>query len=310
MKLTKPLSKVFAFVFFMLFAGSAMAASIGQVKGNKALIQLQGLPVQPGTELYAINAEQKRKALLKVSQVKGDQAVADITQGTAAAGMMIIIKSSAGGGAPPATAAAPAPVYGSGGSANNYPAAAKKYKKGWGIIGGLAMNTMGVTVKTTFNPTGEALALKGTSFNVKGILDYHLSNSFTLRGATGLEGLNVTGTSATDISGNNSCSNASSCALAINYLTFEASGQLNLATIPHRFWVGAGFGFLIAMSKGNNISNLEASSTNQVLLLGGGADFKLSNTMYMPIVFEYGLFPFAGIQLSALYLRGGIAWKF
>lgn len=300
------LCNLIAIIFILVTSSISFAASISQVKGSKALIQLQGLGVQPGTELYAINAEQKRKALLRVSQVKGDQAVADITQGTAAAGMMIIIKGG-GGGAP--AAAAPAPAYGGGGgyAAEKYGQPTKQYKKGWGIIGGLAMNTMSLTVKTSTNPTGEALALKGTSFNVKGIFDYHLSPAFTIRAAGGLEGLSVTGTA-----GNvgESCTFSTSCTLAINYLTMEGAAQLNLIKQPHRIWVGAGFGFLIAMSKGNNISNLEASSTNQVLLLGGGADFKVSNTMYIPVTLEYGLFPFAGINLSALYMRGGIAWRF
>lgn len=306
MKLKQPLGKIIAFVFFLLFGASSFAASVSQVKGNKALLQLQGLGIQPGTELYAINSEQKRKALLRVTQVKGDQAVADIVQGTAAAGMMIIIKASAG--APP-TAAQP---YGSGGSyaGNRYGQPAKTYKKGYGVLAGVAMSTMSVTVKTNTNPTGENLSLKGTSFNAKGFFDYDLSKMFTIRGAAGLETLNVSGTSANDAFGNNSCSNASGCTLAINYLDLEAQAQLNLMNDKHRLWIGAGFEFLMAMSKGNNISNLEANSTNQLVTLGAGFDLRLSNTMYIPLVAEYGLFPFAGINLSALYFRGGIGWRF
>lgn len=298
----------FSVVFFcgILLAGFAHAASVIQVKGNKALVSLEGLPVQPGSEVYAINAEQKRKGLLRISQVKGDKAVADVLQGSAQPGMMIIIKSSA----PVA-----APAYGGSydpanyGGRDRYPMK-KKSNMGWGVLGGFAMNSMAVTAKNGVlgspGAAGESLSMKGSSFNLKGFFDYQMSPSFTLRGATGLETLAVTGS----VGDPNNCSGSTSCALSLNYITFEGDAQYNLSNTGNRYWIGAGFGFLLAMSTGNNITSLQAASTNQVLLFGGGADISLGHTSYIPIVVEYGMFPFAGISLSSIYLRAGYGMRF
>lgn len=293
-------------LFGLMLGATADATSVVQVKGTKALISLDGMQAQPGTELYAINAEQKRKGLLRVTQVKGDKAVADILQGIAQPGMMIIIKSSTptnvAPAAPPAYSSDPA--YGNYGSTDRY-TRAKKYTKGWGAYGGMAMNSMAVTAK---GPLGQSenLSMKGNSYNLKGFFDYHMSSSFTLRGATGLETLALNGS----VADTSLCSGSGTCTLSLNYITFEGDAQLNLATTPHRFWLGAGFGFLLAMSTANNITSLQASSTNQVLLLGAGADFAVGKTAYIPVVLEYGMFPFAGISLSSIYLRAGYGMKF
>ena len=98
--------------------------------------------------------------------------------------------------------------------------------------------------------------------------------------------------------------------MTLNYLGIEAGAQFNFTSGPTRVWAGAGYSFLMAMSKSNNIANLEATSTNQVLLLGGGVDIAVGTRGYIPIVLEYGMFPFAGINLNAMYVRVGYGYKF
>lgn len=173
------------------------------------------------------------------------------------------------------------------------------------------MSQASLTAKTRSGATviEDSLSLKGNSYNLKAIYDYHMSPSFTIRGGGGLETLSTTG-SVSAASKVAVCNNSSSCTLALNYLSAEVAAQFNFTQGPTRIWAGAGYAFLLAMSKNNNIANLEATSTNQAIFLGGGADIAVGAKGYIPIVVEYGLFPFAGIQLSGIYIRGGYGWKF
>lgn len=286
----------------LLFVFSnADAAQIQSVKGKRALIQLEGLSVSPGTELFAMNGG-KRTGILRVATVKGDRAIAQVLRGNVSQGMTLIVKSSGG-------AAAASPAF-SDAPRTDRALLAKRYKQGFGILGGMAMSTASLTARTRLNGTTyeESLAMKGNSFNLKAIYDYHMSPGFTIRAATGLETLSTTAS----ISAANAavCQGSTSCTLSLNYLTFEGAAQFNLTSGATRVWAGAGYAFLMAMSKANNIANLEATSTNQALFLGGGADFAVGRTGYIPVTIEYGLFPFAGIQLSGIYLRAGYGWKF
>ncbi len=275
------------------------SASIAKVNGRKALITLEGLTVGPGTELYALNEEQKRKALIRISQVKGDKAIGEIVQGAAQPGMLVIIK-----GTP-----ALVPSFAETGSANRSEKDfmnRRQFKKGFGILGGMAMSSMSFPARDTLTGASQELSLTGNSFNVKGAYDYSLSPSFTIRGSSGIETLSVKGSSG----GFTICGGSESCSLAINYLTFEGTAQYNLINSGTRFWVGAGFAFLLAMSKASNINSLEVAGTNQVLFFGTGADIGIGKKNYIPITVEYGLYPFAGVKLSGIYLRAGYGWKF
>lgn len=296
------------FLLVILAIDYANAARVNQVKGKKVLIQLEGLNVQAGSELFAINSEQKRKAVIRISAVKDDRAVGEVVQGNAVDGMLLIVKNSS----PSPTT--PPPSF-SDATANDRnlerDILKKKRKQGFGLLAGFAMTQASLTAKTRVSSTTyeDSLALKGNSFNFKAIYDYQMSQAFTIRGAVGLETINTT---ATPSSGKEAvCSNSSSCTLGLNYLGFEGSAQFNLTNSSSlRYWIGAGYAFLMAMSKSNNISNLEATSTNQVLFASTGADISVGNKGYIPLVVEYGLFPFAGIQLSGIYLRGGYGWRF
>lgn len=276
----------------------AFGASISKVNGKKALIALEGLSVSPGTELFALNAEQKRKAVITITQVRGDKAIGDITNGAAQPGMVLIMK---GSSASPSVV----PSYSDVGNRKDRDFLnRRKYTKGFGLLGGMAMSTMSFTARNSFGSSD--LSLSGNSFNFKGIYDYSMSPSFTIRGASGLETLTVNGSA----NGSTFCGGSEGCSLAINYITFEGSAQFNLMNSGTRLWVGAGFAFLLAMSKNTNISTLEVAGTNQVLFFSTGADIGIGKKNYIPITLEYGLYPFAGVKLSGIYARAGYGWKF
>jgi hypothetical protein len=286
----------------ILAVNFANAAQVLQVKGQRALIELEGLSVAVGTELIAMSPNQKPSGYVRISSIKGDRAIGTITKGGAKPGFRLIIrnvKSSSGSGFSDAS------------RANERDILRRSYKQGFGILAGMAMSSATLTARTKSGATviEDNLALKGNSFNFKAIYDYHMSRSFTVRAGGGLETLNTTA-SVSAPSKAAVCSNSTSCTLALNYLSAEIAAQFNLINGETRVWAGAGYAFLLAMSKNNNISNLEATSTNQAIFLGGGADIAVGAKGYIPIVVEYGLFPFAGIQLSGIYLRAGYGWKF
>jgi len=290
-------------LLLILIADFANAARIAQVKGRRVMIELDGLSVQNGTELYALGSDQKRRAVIRVSSIRGGRAVGQVTRGSVQQGMMLILKSS--------TPSAPSSAFSNASRNSERDILRRRHKQGIGILAGMAMSSASLTARTKVNTTivEDNLALKGNSFNFKMIYDYHMSPGFTVRAGGGLETLS-TATSVSDPSKAAVCSGGTSCTLAINYLSAEVAAQFNLTSGATRVWAGAGYAFLMAMSKNNNISNLEATSTNQALFLGGGADIAVGTKAYIPLVVEYGLFPFAGIQLSGIYIRGGYGWKF
>jgi hypothetical protein len=144
---------------------------------------------------------------------------------------------------------------------------------------------------------------------VKGFYDYQLSPAITVRGATGLEGFSVTGSTVNQI-----CEKGTSttCTVAFNYLAFEGSAHYNFLTGKTKAWLGLGYSFLLAASKQNNIPNLSSdSSTNQMLLAGAGADIGLSGGSFIPVVVEYGIFPgSSNVNASAINLRTGYGFHF
>jgi hypothetical protein len=156
----------------------------------------------------------------------------------------------------------------------------------------------------------EAVSLKGTSFNLKGYFDYDYSPLLTFRALSGLETFNTKGetSGAQLICGDGT---TTGCSVSFNYLSFEGHAQLNYLKGSTRAWVGIGYAFYVTMSKSINIPNLTASgSTNQAILVGTGADFKLSGGAYIPVLLEYGYIPGDNVKSSALFVRGGYGWDF
>lgn len=289
-------------LLIVLAAEFASAARVAQVKGRRAMIELEGLSVGIGTELWLMSPQQKRTGIIRISSIKGDRAIGQITRGGAKPGFTLILKSGQ---------TAPSGGFSNANRSSERDLMRRRYKQGFGILAGMAMSNATLTARTKVNTTvvEDSLALKGNSFNFKAIYDYHMSAGFTVRAAGGLETLNTT-TNVSDASKAAVCSGSTSCTLALNYLSAEIAAQFNMTSGATRVWAGAGYAFLMAMSKSNNISNLEATSTNQVILLGGGADIAMGQKGYIPLVVEYGLFPFAGINLNGIYLRAGYGWKF
>ncbi len=281
----------------------ALAASVSQVKGNKMMIQLDGLQVAQGSELYLLNADGKKVGLVAVRQVKGDRALAELTKGRAEAGMSVQMKGAASSGSA-ASHTADTSSSDSGKSARQAP---RKGKHVGGVLAGYSMTNMSLTVQRTSGGTKEDITMKDSGFSLKGFYDYDVSPTFTIRFASGLESFAAKGTLQNAL-----CDGSTACEVNFNYLAFEASGHYNLTQGTFKSWVGLGYSFLLAASKKNNIPNLSSdNSTNQMILISGGADYWMSKNSFIPVVLEYGMFPGStNVKADGIFIRGGYGFTF
>lgn len=277
------LSALIAFIGVSLTTSFLWAASVTQVKGKQIIIQLDGMSASLGSSVYLIDSGGKKVGIATLKQIKGDRALGQMIKGRAADGMTVEARSSSSAG----------------GRRGRYPV---------GVLLGMGMNSMSLIVQNT-SGASENASLKDTSFSFKGFYDYNMSPEFTIRAATGLETFSAKGNTATPI-----CENGKSttCSVAFNYLAFEGSAQYNFLTGKTRAWAGLGYSFLLGMSKSNNIPNLSTdSSTNQMVLISGGADFWLGPSRFIPVVVEYGMFPgSSNVTANAIYVRGGYGMTF
>jgi hypothetical protein len=281
-----------------------MAASVSQVKGDKLLIQLDGMQVSPGSEMYVLNESGKKIGLVQVKQVKGDKALAEITKGKAVAGapMQLKVAGASSSAASKPSHSAETSSSKSGGFGGG------KGKNVGGILAGYSMDNMSLTVQYNSGAKEDA-SLKDSAYSLKAFYDYPVSPAFTVRLASGLEMFSAKGTTAAKICDSG---NSTSCEVSFNYLAFEGNAHYNITDGSLKFWVGLGYSFLVAASKKNNIPNLSSdSSTNQMILISTGADWWTSKTAFIPIAIEYGTFPgSSNVKADGIFLRGGYGFTF
>ena len=280
------------FIGISLSSSLLWAASVTQVKGNKVLINLDGMSASPGSSVYIVDSSGKKVGLATLRQVKGGKALAEITKGRAANGMTVQARSASTGSM----------------STEARGSSRRRGKHPVGVLLGYSMNNMSLAVQNG-GGLSEDVQLKDSSFSIKGFYDYDMSPDFTIRAATGLESFSAKGTTVQSICANGA---STSCEVAFNYLAFEGSAHYNFLTGKTRAWVGLGYSFLMSMSKSNNIPNLSTdSSTNQMILVSGGAEFWTSRTSFFPVVVEYGMFPgSSNVTANAIYVRGGYGLTF
>ncbi len=288
---------IFFCISLLLSFEFSLAASVTQVKGSKVLISIEGIEAASGTEVYVLDNSNKKIGLLAIRQVKGSKAIADLLKGRAVDGAALIVKS------PSATK--------SSGSASSSPSSSdkgflKKGKNVGGVLVGLAMNSLALTIQNVAGIKEDAV-LKDMSFNLKAFYDYDFMPELTIRGAAGLETFSAKGSTKAAL-----CDNGTNCGVSFNYLAFEGSAHYNFLTGKTKAWVGLGYSFLVQMSKASNIPNLSSdSSTNQEILISAGADFWMNAKSFIPVVVEYGTFPgSANVVASSIYVRSGYGLTF
>lgn len=287
-----------SFVYVIYWSLDSVAGSLEKVKGSKTLIQLQGQSVKVGEQYFGINSAGKKKAVIKILQVKGDRAVGEIIRGKAEDGF--------------ALSEFPVPGQNTAETNEAAPSESPKKKKkrrhteytgnSWGILGEYLMSTMNVDFKATSASPTTTAAMKGNTFGLLGFYDYPMSPEFQLRAMGGVEQLAVSGTISEA-----SCKSSTTCSVSITYLSGYIGGKYNLLMNQSmRVWVAGYLGLLIALSKSSNVLEESQISTNQVYVASLGMDYSLGEDTFIPIALDYGLFPStATVKSNILYIRAG-----
>lgn len=294
-----------ALSLLLCFSSTGLAASVSAVKGQKVLINLDGDATEVGEEFYLINpSSQKRSAIIRIKQVKGNKALGEIVRGKAADGFTLQAKAPSAMSADVAPQASeetsPAPT-----NATGY---LRVLKDSWGVLGGYMMNTMDadITYRDSFGISQKASAsMSGSGFGFGGFYDYALNNSLVGRGYAAMEQFNVTG-STTEAA----CNSSTTCDAKINYLSLYGLLKWYPIQTKYRVWLGGGMGYLLALSKSSTALNESEISTNQVFTFGGGLDWQMDRKNYIPVSIEYNMFPASDtVKASMIVIKAGWAWN-
>lgn len=255
--------------------------------------------VQPGSEYYALSNDGKKVAIIKLKKVKGNQAVGVVLKGKAQEGLKLVPRSVEG----------------------KTTGQSKLFHQRPGIpsaiLLGFGSSSMALTAQ--YSSTGGVVdrssdvTLTGTALNVKGLVEFPVSERIFIRGITGLEMFNVKGSGKDPASGLPICDSGTTadCKANFNYLAMEGSGHWAfMQSNKIRAHVGLGYSYLLTLSKDVNIPNLKASAaTNQMVLFKLGIDF-LAKKTFFPVTAEYGYIPGDNVKASALYIRAGYGFYF
>ncbi|WP_373999420.1 hypothetical protein [Bdellovibrio bacteriovorus] len=296
--------KFFAVLVFLLGCSSAFAASVSAVKGQKVLITLDGESVMEGDEFFLVNpGTTKRTAIIRVKQVKGKKALGEILKGRAASGYTLQAKAAS-------KMSADVTPTEEGEESTPRPTAnvSRVLKDSYGILGGYLMNSMDadVSYKDGFGITQKAaVKMSGSGFGVGGFYDYVFSPSLVGRGYAAIEQFNVSGTASSA-----ACSGSSSCDAKINYLSVYGLAKWYPYIGKYRPWIGAGMGYLLAVSKSSTALNESQISTNSVITAAFGTDIQMDRKTYIPVSLEYNMFPASStVKASQILLKAGWAWN-
>lgn len=299
-------TRIFVACLLMLWTSSAFSATVSAVKGQKVLINLDGDSTEEGDEFYLLNpANKKRTAIIRIKQVKGSKALAEVLKGRAEQGYSLQAKAASKMSAdvPPATEGDEAPV-----SPRNDMTFLRVVKDSYGIMGGYIMNSMNadVSYKDGFGINHKtSTSMSGSGFGVGGFYDYAFNSDLVGRGYAGIEQFNVSGNAAEA-----GCAGSTSCDAKINYLSLYGLLKWYPIQGKYRGWLGGGMGYLLALSKSSSALNESQISTNQVFTFAVGSDIQMSRKNYVPVSIEYNLFPSSDtVKASMILIKAGWAWN-
>lgn len=259
------------------FSSQAFAGVVQQVKNGKVLISLEGTPAQVGEQFFALNENNKKTAILEVTAVKGDRAVAKITKGTTKPADTLLSK-----GVGPVTSTKAAPEKKSASESTFIRHDLKKLAVNLKISTD-AISTLQQDSTNPF-PNKETVDMKGSNIGVNVTMGIPLSKTLSIQGFAGYEMLKVTGTALRLVCDGKTTTD---CNADISYLTVGALGRLTYASNSMQYWAGAGIGFKQPIAKKSTALTLDNISLANTAIIALGLDYHLSNTKFIPVSFEY-----------------------
>jgi hypothetical protein len=269
-------NRIFNFLSALSFvviglSSQAFAGVIEQVKNGKVLIALKGTPAQVGEQFFALNENNKKTAILEVTAVKGDRAVAKITKGTTKLADTILSK---GLGAAPEKNSPSESTF----IRHDLKKLAVNIKVSTDAISTLQQDS------TNPFPNKETVDMKGSNIGLNVTMGIPLGKTLSIQGFAGYEMLKVAGTALRLVCDGKTTTD---CNADISYLTVGALGRLTYASNSMEYWAGAGFGFKQPIAKKSTALTLDNISLANTAIIALGLDYHLSNTKFIPVSFEY-----------------------
>lgn len=282
---------IYLIVSILGCTGISQAYTVQQKSATGVIFQLDGNPVSNNQEFYVVDANNKPKVIVRVEKFNSKQAKAKIVKGNAS-----VIQ--VGWNLRPTRA--PANVDG---SMSTSVSRSSKSKNVWGVMGAYSMNSM--NAKFSYLNKNQSAAMSGSSMNFYGYYDYTFNRNLQIRALGGLETFDSKATMAEKV-----CAKGTSaeCNVKINYLAMYGLGKYLLTQSKNKYWIGGGFGYLLAMGKSSSVLDTALISSNQVMVVGGGVDIGMGNNT-IPVSLDYSLFPSsATVAASMISLKFG--WGF
>jgi hypothetical protein len=254
-----------------------------KVKGNKVLVNLDGQAVQQGDQFFVTNSDGQRRGLITIKQIRDDKAIAILTKGQAQAGWNLEKRGKK--------------KTASHSSDSSEPPHDKSYL---GVLAGFSINNM-----TVDQVSGPSVSMTGSSPSFKAMFDYELFDRIWFRGTAGWQNFKTTGSAVCGTSFN------AACTTTIDYLSFDFWGRYLFAAGNWRPWLGVGVSLIFPMAK-SSTALVESSIANTgIFSPGGGIDIFITETMYIPLQVEYGIFQKSDqVSTNTISMRVGLGFAF
>lgn len=271
----------------MAFSSLADAQTIVNIKNQRALLNLGALAVEPEQELFSLDAEGKKRSILKVKQIKDGKAVADIVKGKPEVGHSLTLRQQN-----PAAA-----------TTTDQSGTPQSTGRSYGVLGSYGMDTMKATIKNSAG-TSYTANLKGTGFGLLGFYDHPITPSFQLRGTVGFEQFVGKDTLSVSVCGKETTPD---CNINVLYLSGYGTAKYNFLNDKFKMWAAFGVGYLFPISKSSNIIKTDSLST-YALVPSLGFDIPAGKG-FVPLVIDYSIFSeSADVKATSISVR--IGWGF
>lgn len=264
-------------IFFLtLFISEwAKAAQVIDVQGSNITIEADAEDMLVATEKYfVLNGQNKRVGIISIISTTDNTSQAELLKGSAKEGYKLV----------PYEQPAAKPVTAAGNAKNS----SRKTSINLGIFAEIMINSLSVTLGTT------NVSMSGTSFAFAFAYQHKLTETLKARYPIGIRSYGVQAQNAFCTTGN--------CSLSVTYLSL--GGKLDYL-MGDSVSVGAGFEYLLPVSKSSSFLSSEQIAANSLASLGAG--WLISPNV--PISFSYNIFlGNKDVPASFLAIQTGYLW--
>ncbi|MFP5519199.1 MAG: hypothetical protein ACLGGX_04805 [Bdellovibrionia bacterium] len=287
---------------------TSLAIKVLQIKGNRALIDLEGGSAYVGDKFFAIDNDGKKKALITILQTKSGKAVGEVNKGQPQSGFTLELARPGGTpkAAPEAIASRPTRRSQRSDTSLDSSSYSTKLRPSWGLSADVIMGSMNAKFTGSATDTAKSTSMTGTNFGFGGYYDYLLGDSTSIRGFASYQMFNLQG-NTTD----NDCDGSNTCKVNFSYLSGYALYRYHFSTGKIGTWLGGGGGLLLPIGATSNVINTKKTSVNFVVSAAFGMEYQTSKEGYIPFSFEYHYFPSSkSVESSMMIMRVGYGWYF